>query len=151
MGPSGFSAKDDPRPEHVGDGSVGATGISKSRCSGFGGQKNFARRVPVWCLSGLSASEYPSRERKSVNIHPCDSRVGKLAVICDTDYSCGVYLFSLYRATIGSCLSINSFICYLMSSIYFFAHVCLLSMFHTHSCYFTLSAEVSTVGSGSNQ
>jgi hypothetical protein len=30
-------------------------------------------------------SEYPSAECKSVKFHPCDSRVGKLAVICDAD------------------------------------------------------------------
>jgi hypothetical protein len=30
-------------------------------------------------------SEYPSAECKSVEFHPCDSRVGKLAVICDAD------------------------------------------------------------------
>lgn len=97
-----FSARDDPRPERVGDGSVGAIGTSKSRCLGFGGPKNSARRAPVWCLSGLSASEYPSRERKSVNIHPCDSRVGKLAVICDTNYFCVIHLISIYLATIVS-------------------------------------------------
>jgi hypothetical protein len=30
-------------------------------------------------------SEYPSAECKSVEFHPCDSRVGKLAVICGAD------------------------------------------------------------------
>jgi hypothetical protein len=30
-------------------------------------------------------SEYPSAECKNVKFHPCDSRVGKLAAICDTD------------------------------------------------------------------
>jgi hypothetical protein len=30
-------------------------------------------------------SEYPFAECKSVEFHPYDSRVGKLAVICDAD------------------------------------------------------------------
>jgi hypothetical protein len=69
--------------------------------------------------------EYPSAECKSVEFHPCDSRVGKLAVICDADtfpfiitkfisvvtfiYLCGIQLFILslnsYRIIIYSCSS----------------------------------------------
>ena len=37
MGLSEFSVRDGPEREHLGDGSVGATGISKFRCSGPSG------------------------------------------------------------------------------------------------------------------
>jgi len=37
---------------------------------------------------------YPSLEYKSVKFHPCDSRVGKLAVMCGT--SLNYCLFSKY-------------------------------------------------------
>jgi hypothetical protein len=38
-----------------------------------------------WFWLMLSMLEYPSAECKSVEFHPCDSRVGKLVVICGAD------------------------------------------------------------------
>jgi len=85
MGLSEFSVRDGPGRESVGDGSVGATDISKFRCPGSNGSKSSARLAPAWFWSRLSTSEYPSAECKSVEFHPCESRVGNLAVMCDAD------------------------------------------------------------------
>ena len=81
-GTSEFSNRDGPEREHVGDGSVGATDISKFRCSGPRGSKGSARLAPVWCWSRLAMSAYPSAECKSVNINPCDSRVWECLLSC---------------------------------------------------------------------
>jgi hypothetical protein len=60
-------------------------------------------------------SEYPSAECKSVEFHPCDSRVGKLAAIRDADtfpfviskFSSVVPLLSLQNSIIYP--SVNSY------------------------------------------
>ena len=77
-----FSVRDGPERERVGDGSVGATDISKFRCPGPSGSKGSARLAPVWCWSRLSMSAYPSAECKRVNINPCDSRVWECLLSC---------------------------------------------------------------------
>ena len=45
--------------ERVGDGSVGAIDISRSRCPGLSVYKSSALLEPVWFWSRLSTSEYP--------------------------------------------------------------------------------------------
>jgi hypothetical protein len=51
----------------------------------LGGLKSSALMEPSWFWLRLLMSEYPSAECKSVEFHPYDSRVGKLAVICGAD------------------------------------------------------------------
>ena len=75
--------------------------------------------------SRLSMSEYPSAECKSVNINPCDSRVGKLAVMCDANHfrisieSISLYRFLIYTRLIPAILWLSILLLYYLLSIFY--------------------------------